>query len=63
VQLNPNYTVGEAVKFFQDEIKKQPTGLNYRWGGTARDCRLEDALVLRRTNDAPVTLTRQGCCG
>ena len=37
IQLNPGYTVGEAVKFFEDEIKKQPTGLNYKWGGTARD--------------------------
>jgi multidrug efflux pump len=37
VQLNPGYTVGEAVKFFQGEIAKQPNGLNYRWGGTARD--------------------------
>ena len=37
VQLNPGYTVGQAVAFFQDEIKKQPTGLNYKWGGTARD--------------------------
>jgi len=37
VQLNPGYTVGQAVSFFQDEIKKQPTGLNYKWGGTARD--------------------------
>jgi multidrug efflux pump len=37
VQLNPGYTVGQAVNFFQDEIKKQPTGLNYKWGGTARD--------------------------
>ncbi len=37
VQLNPNYTVGEAVKFFEAEIKKQPTAINYRWGGTARD--------------------------
>jgi len=37
VQLNPGYTVGEAVTFFQDELKKQPTGANYKWGGTARD--------------------------
>jgi multidrug efflux pump len=37
VQLNPDYTVGQAVKFFQDEIAKQPNGLNYKWGGTARD--------------------------
>src|SRR5204862_4439842 len=33
----PGYTVGQAVAFFQDEIKKQPTGLTYKWGGTARD--------------------------
>ncbi|WP_309604747.1 efflux RND transporter permease subunit [Phenylobacterium sp.] len=37
VQLNPGYTVGQAVAFFQAEIKKRPTGLNYKWGGTARD--------------------------
>ncbi len=37
VQLNPGYTVGAAVKFFEGEIKKQPTGLNYKWGGMARD--------------------------
>jgi multidrug efflux pump len=37
VQLNPGYTVGEAVKFFEDEIAKQPGAVNYRWGGTARD--------------------------
>ena len=37
VQLNPGYTVGDAVKFFEGEIKKQPTGLTYKWGGMARD--------------------------
>jgi multidrug efflux pump len=37
VQLNPGYTVGEAVTFFQNEIKKQPAGLTYQWGSTARD--------------------------
>ncbi len=37
VQLNPGYTVGEAVTFFQNELAKQPTGLNYKWGGMARD--------------------------
>ena len=37
VQLNPGYTVGEAVSFFQNEIKKQSAGVNYKWGGTARD--------------------------
>jgi len=37
VQLNPGYTVGEAVKFFEAEIRKQPGGLSYKWGGTAKD--------------------------
>jgi multidrug efflux pump len=37
VQLNPGYTVGEAVKFFQDEVAKQQNGVVYKWGGTARD--------------------------
>jgi multidrug efflux pump len=36
VQLNPGYTVGEAVKFFQTEVAKHP-GMNFKWGGTARD--------------------------
>ena len=37
VQLNPGYTVGQAVKFFEAELKKQPAALSYKWGGTARD--------------------------
>ncbi len=36
VQLNPGYTVGEAVQFFQGEIAKHP-GMTIKWGGTARD--------------------------
>jgi multidrug efflux pump len=36
VQLNPGYSMGEAVKFFEDRIKATP-GLNYKWGGGARD--------------------------
>jgi multidrug efflux pump len=36
VQLNPGYTVGEAVAFFQAEIDKQP-GTTVKWGGLARD--------------------------
>jgi len=36
VQLNPGYTTGQAVKFFQDEVAKQP-GLTIKWGGQARD--------------------------
>ncbi len=36
VQLNPGYAVGDAVKFFQDQIKATP-GVNYKWGGAARD--------------------------
>jgi multidrug efflux pump len=37
VQLNPGYTVGQAVQFFQDEIAREHSGLAYKWGGTARD--------------------------
>jgi len=36
VQLNPGYTVGEAVSFFQTEIDKRP-GTTVKWGGLARD--------------------------
>ena len=36
VQLNPGYTVGEAVAFFQSEISKRP-GMTVKWGGLARD--------------------------
>ena len=36
VQLNPGYTVGEAVDFFQAEIDKRP-GMTVKWGGLARD--------------------------
>ena len=37
MQINPGYTIGQAVKFFEEELKKQPPGINYRWGGMARD--------------------------
>ncbi len=37
VQLNPNYSMGDAVKFFEDKIHAMPGGLNYKWGGGARD--------------------------
>ncbi|MDO8914111.1 MAG: efflux RND transporter permease subunit [Phenylobacterium sp.] len=36
VQLNPGYTVGEAVSFLQAEVAKRP-GTTVKWGGTARD--------------------------
>lgn len=36
VQLNPGYTVGEAVTFLQAEVAKRP-GTTVKWGGTARD--------------------------
>ncbi len=36
-QLNPGYPVGEAVKFFEDEVAKQPPGFQIKWGGAARD--------------------------
>jgi multidrug efflux pump len=37
VQLNPGYTVGQAVGFFQDEIGREHAGLAFKWGGIARD--------------------------
>ncbi|WP_091739896.1 efflux RND transporter permease subunit [Phenylobacterium immobile] len=37
VQLNPGYSVGEAVDFFKAEIAKQPTSVSFKWGGLARD--------------------------
>ncbi|MDP3749447.1 MAG: efflux RND transporter permease subunit [Phenylobacterium sp.] len=36
-QLNPGYPVGEAVKFFEAEVSKQPPGFQIKWGGAARD--------------------------
>ncbi len=36
-QLNPGYTVGEAVDFLEAEVAKQPAGLQVKWGGAARD--------------------------
>ena len=36
VQLNPGYSMGEAVKFFEDKLKTVG-GVNYKWGGGARD--------------------------
>jgi len=36
-QLNPGYPVGEAVKFFEAEVAKQPPGFQIKWGGAARD--------------------------
>jgi multidrug efflux pump len=36
-ELNPGYTVGEAVKFYQDLAAKQPPGMQIKWGGQAKD--------------------------
>jgi multidrug efflux pump len=36
VQLNPGYSMGEAVRFFEDQMKTMP-GVSYKWGGGARD--------------------------
>ncbi|HWE46515.1 MAG TPA: efflux RND transporter permease subunit [Caulobacteraceae bacterium] len=36
-QLNPGYTVAEAVKFYQDLAAKQPPGMLIKWGGQAKD--------------------------
>ncbi|RAK62283.1 efflux RND transporter permease subunit [Phenylobacterium kunshanense] len=36
-QLNPGYSMGEAIKFLQDEAAKQPGQVTVKWGGGARD--------------------------
>jgi multidrug efflux pump len=36
-QLNPGYTIGEAIAFFEAEVAKQPGGVSVLWGGGARD--------------------------
>jgi len=36
--LNPGYTVGDAIKFFEAQVAKQPqAGTVIRWGGMAKD--------------------------
>jgi multidrug efflux pump len=37
VQLNPGYTVAEAVAFFKAEAAKQPGSMVVAWGGQAKD--------------------------
>jgi multidrug efflux pump len=37
VQLNPGYTIDEAINFFETEMKKLPNPPAYKWGGSARD--------------------------
>ncbi len=36
-ELNPGYTVAEAVKFYRDLAAKQPGGVTVKWGGQAKD--------------------------
>jgi multidrug efflux pump len=37
-QLNPGYTVADAVKFFQNQAADHPTpGVSVKWGGQAKD--------------------------
>jgi multidrug efflux pump len=40
-ELNPGYTVADAVAFFQQQAAQQPAGPTIQWGGQARD--LQDA--------------------
>ena len=37
VQLNPGYSMGEAIAFFRAEAAKQPGSVTVKWGGGARD--------------------------
>ncbi|HEY8614706.1 efflux RND transporter permease subunit [Phenylobacterium sp.] len=36
-QLNPGYSMGEAIDFLKAEAARQPGGLGVKWGGGARD--------------------------
>ena len=36
-QLNPGYSMGEAINFFKAEAAKQPGSITLKWGGGARD--------------------------
>jgi len=36
-QVNPDYTVAEAITFLKAEVAKHPTGFTIKWGGLARD--------------------------
>ncbi|MBL8556113.1 MAG: efflux RND transporter permease subunit [Phenylobacterium sp.] len=36
-QLNPGYSMGEAIAFFRAEAAKQPGSVTVKWGGGARD--------------------------
>jgi multidrug efflux pump len=36
-QLNPGYSMGEAIAFFRAEAAKQPGAVTLKWGGGARD--------------------------
>ncbi|WP_296596282.1 efflux RND transporter permease subunit [Phenylobacterium sp.] len=36
-QLNPGYSMGEAIQFFRDEAAKQSGAVTVKWGGGARD--------------------------
>jgi multidrug efflux pump len=36
-QLNPGYTVSQAIGFFRGEIAKHPSGFTIKWGAAARD--------------------------
>lgn len=36
-QLNPGYSMGEAIAFFRAEAAKQPGAVTVKWGGGARD--------------------------
>jgi multidrug efflux pump len=36
-QLNPGYTVADAVEFFREQAAQQPSGPVVQWGGQARD--------------------------
>lgn len=47
VDLNPGYTIGDAIAFFEAEIAKQPPGVaTIQWDGAARDQRESGGAVI-----------------
>jgi len=45
--LNPGYTIGDAIAFFEAEIAKQPPGVaTIQWDGAARDQRESGGAVI-----------------
>jgi multidrug efflux pump len=52
-ELNPGYTVADAVEFFETQTAQQPPGPVVQWGGQARDLQDAGSAVLIAFGLAP----------